>query len=330
MRALGLEGDALPHAALERLGDPVAVLLDDGREVAGEVALEVERGDADDVVHAGGPLDLAGAHVDGPQADAPEPLGLGHAVLHLGERLLGRDLLGDVPGDAAEADDPVALVAHGCQGQRHRDHGAVGPDQLGPVVVEPLTGAGPFDELALERGVDEAEGRLDDPAHDVVGASPGEALGGSVPPGDHAHGVDDADGVVAGRDDERAGGQRSLGRHQVGDVADGGDHELLALDLDRAQADVDRELPAIEASADQIAARSHRPGGGIGSERGAVVAVAGRHAGRDEVVHAAPHQPGARVVEHLRGPLVRGGDGAVGTHDEHRVRGRVEEAGQDP
>ncbi len=144
--------------------------------------------------------------------------------------------------------------------------------------------------------------------------------------------------IVAGRGEEAALGdvgvlgfaarlfEGLLGLLALADVADrGGDDALVALG-DGAQADFHRKLGAVLAHAEQIEAYPHRPHAHVLAIIRTMTRVARAKPVGHQHFHRAAEQL-ARGIAEQRGDLGVGKqDRAAGVDDDHRVRGRIENA----
>ncbi len=116
-----------------------------------------------------------------------------------------------------------------------------------------------------------------------------------------------------------------LGRAPLADVADGARDQGAVVGLERAQADLDRELRAVLAAAVQLEPGSHRPHSRVREEAAPMGPVTAALPIGHQQLDALTDELGTWVAEETLGLNVDQLDRAVGVDDHHRVRGRLEQ-----
>ena len=111
----------------------------------------------------------------------------------------------------------------------------------------------------------------------------------------------------------------------LGDIPDRRDHEQPVVGLDRAEADLDRQLAAVLAEHEQLTAAAHRPGRRVGGKRRALPHMGGAEPLRQQPFHRLADQLTRVVPEALRRPAGsrRQSDPVIDYH--HRVGRGVEQ-----
>jgi hypothetical protein len=165
----------------------------------------------------------------------------------------------DVAGDRRGPDDRAAAVAD--QGQREVDvdHGAVLAAPDGLEVPGVLAAVEPLEHALLLVAVVVGDALGERVADRLGGGVAEQPLGGAVPAGDHAGEVLAEDRVLRRVDDRRQAAGRQLGLAPLADVADRRGDQRRVAGVDRAQADLDRELGAVAAATVQVEGDAHRP-----------------------------------------------------------------------
>jgi hypothetical protein len=176
-------------------------------------------------------------------------------------------------------------------------------------------------------GVPVAEARGDQDLHrpaEQIGARVAEQLLGLRVDQDHPPLVVDDDHRVGRRLEQVA--ELRLHLLAVGDVADRGGDQRRLLGLHRREADLGRELAAVLAAAEELEPSRHRPRLRLAEVPGPAPRVHGAELLRHQDLDRLAQQLVAPVAEQLLGLMVDEVDDAVGVDDDHRVRGRFEEA----
>ena len=251
-----------------------------------------------------------------------------------GERIVRREVLQVLLVAAAmrdvlhlheEAPRVVGLVADHRRLDRHPDRrpGGVHEARLDLVLVA-VADDELHDRLAviavllgMHEGLELRAGQLTD-------ALPREVAERAVDP-DHAAAVvgqRHADRRALERAPEQRLGGRQL-RHRalaLGDVADRRRHEQALVGLERAEADLDRELAAVLVAAEELQARAHGAGRRVAQIALHVMAVMAAEASRDQLGDAEADDLLALIAEQPLGLRVDERDVTVPVDDHHRVR----------
>src|SRR5258706_6220769 len=140
---------------------------------------------------------------------------------------------------------------------------------------------------------------------------------------DDAVTIDDHDGIRGGLEETSEHRLRALA---IRDVPDRAHDEEPAPRLERAQADLDGELGAVPAEAEQLEARSHAADLRVRDVAGAMRGMPGAEALGDEDLNRQPPQIGEGVAEQLLRLSVDDHDASFRVGDDHRVRRRLEQA----
>ncbi len=112
----------------------------------------------------------------------------------------------------------------------------------------------------------------------------------------------------------------------LGNVADEAHHRQTVFGLHRLEHDVDRELRAILAQAEEIHRRAHLPGAGVSAVVFAMAGMAAAEARGNEHLDVLTEKLLGGVAELLPCTRVRGADYPVSVRNEDRVRRELEEA----
>ena len=120
-----------------------------------------------------------------------------------------------------------------------------------------------------------------------------------------------------------------LGGESLAGVAHDGDDEHAVFGLERAQADLDRELRAVGPSPHERDARSHRTRARVGAVPRAVGAVYLAEPGRQQFLDESTEQLVAPVAEEHLGLAVHHQDRAVLVRADDAVRRRLDERPRD-
>ena len=157
---------------------------------------------------------------------------------------------------------------------------------------------------------------LDELAKELRALVPEQSLGLGV----HE---DDASGVVHDHDRVRRRLQETaklrLGALSIRDVADRAGHKDAVVGLERTQADLDRKLGAVLATASQLQPRTHRPHAGICEVVDAVLRMATSKPFGDEDLHVLAEKLGTCVAEEPLGLRVDANDLALAVDDDDRI-----------
>ena len=123
-------------------------------------------------------------------------------LLEAGRPLLRAPLLGHVPSNDGRAGDVAVRPVERRDGQRHDDHGSVGPNALGLVVLDQLPCKNLGENLPLLPRAMGRDDERDRPADGLVGGVAVEPLGARVPRGDDPLAILAQDRIL-GRADDR-------------------------------------------------------------------------------------------------------------------------------
>ena len=245
-----------------------------------------------------------------------------------GQFLLGSPVLADVPHDRAGADDRARPRAHRIQQDVH---------------VQQVSGAGPAQRLVVVDLLAAPDGRQQRvdlllvsgrgqhrhvPADRLGGGVAVHARRGGVPERDRPVEGLGQDGVLRGFDDQCQFADAFLGGSALAHIADRRRDQEPFARLQRAQADLDRELAAIAAQPAQLQARAHGPDLLVGGVAPAVPGVfAAEPLGHQDLDRAAEQFP-APVAEQRLGLGVDQPDRSGAVDDHHRVGRRLQQGAE--
>ena len=168
---------------------------------------------------------------------------------------------------------------------------------------------------------------------DFVRPEAEQLFGGRIPVRDATVERGRDDGVRRGPDNGRQFRLGSRSPALIGDIADGRDHQSLAVVRDWRQTDVDRELAPVTTTSRELQARAHGPALRVGYVRGAMVMVAPANTFGNERLDREPGQRTRQIAEEVLGVFVHRYDASLGVRDHRRVRNerhhRAEQFGGD-
>jgi hypothetical protein len=162
-------------------------------------------------------------------------------------------------------------------------------------------------------------------AEDLRRRVPEEAFRSRIPARDDALRVGRHDAVLRRTHDRRQLRRGLRRRPPLGRITDRHDHVLLLVPGERGEADIDRELGAVAATARELEARTHLPGARRLRVARSMMAVAGAVPLGDELVDAAADQLTFGVAEQRLGVFVRRCDRAVVADNDRGVRHQGQE-----
>ena len=116
------------------------------REIRLEGAVEVQRVHTVDAVELGAPLHCSRPQIPEPTPDMRQRFALHHASVHLSQGRLGQVLLGDIPDDDNGSNSGAALVEDGAKRERDGLGHAVGTEDFGFKVPDPISSQGRRDD----------------------------------------------------------------------------------------------------------------------------------------------------------------------------------------
>ena len=175
-----------------------------------------------------------------------------------GELVLGTLALADIPGDDAGADDGPATGAHRVQQDFHLDElpAAGHPERF--VMLDPLTPADAGQQL-FDLALCPGGASIDTSADRLLRGVAVHALRRRIPEGDHAVQGLGQDRIAGGHGDHDELADPLLRGLALADVPDRGRHQQPVTGLQRAEADLHRELGAITAQPAQFQPCAHWP-----------------------------------------------------------------------
>jgi hypothetical protein len=165
--------------------------------------------------------------------------------------------------------------------------------------------------------------------HPLVGSTLEQVSVRGVAENEPAFAVEDGERILNRLDRaQQAIAREPFGRFgalALGDVADRARDEAALLGLERAQADLDRELAAVTAEPEELQARAHAARVGRSRVPASVDLVLTAVARGDELLDRLPDELAARVAEERFGLRVDDRDAAALVHDDDGVGRRLEQ-----